>query len=172
MGLLLLAACTPNAPVSTHHAALATPIPATVAPLTFQPGPAAVVAAGGCGSSTVYSDGIPASLDEAGGHNNPNLPYVVANPPIAAGFLFAYPLKSGPIGNKILWVVGAPRHGEPIAIDAHPYGADQPIVYFNKDANSSPGEIYPSGIVVPSAGCWVLSLRWGTNRAEADLVFG
>jgi hypothetical protein len=141
--------------------------------LTFQPEPTATVVSGGCGATTVYRGGIPTSLDQAGGHNNPvSLPYVVADPPIAAGFLFNYPLSSGPSGNKILWVVGAPRDRNPLAIDAHPYGANQPIVYFNKDADSFPGEIYPSGIVVPSAGCWVLRLRWGTRRsAEADLVF-
>ena len=132
-----------------------------------------MVVAGGCAASKVYRGGVPASLDEAGGHNNPpGLPFVVTEPPIAAGFLFSYPLKSGPSGNKILWVVGAPREGDPLAVDAHPYGADQPIVYFNKDADSSPGEIYPSGIAVPSAGCWVLSLRWGRHRAAAELEFG
>lgn len=170
--LLLTATCTSNSPTASQPSpTLRSPSPQTV--LTFHPEASATVVAGGCGQTKVYRGGIPASLDEAGDHNNPaGLNYVIANPPIAAGFIFSYPLTSGPQGDKILWVVGARRNGEPLAIDAHPFGADQPIVYFNKDADSSPGEIYPSGLAVPTAGCWILNLRWGRNRAEADLEYG
>lgn len=166
----LVAACTSNSPAASQP----TPTPSLApAVLTFAPQSTAKVVDGGCVTTKVYQGGVPASLDEAGAHNNPDgLPYVVADPAIAAGFIFNYPLKAGSQGDKILWVVGAPRQGGPLAIDAHPYGADQPTAYFNQDANSSPGEIYPTGLAVPSPGCWVLSLRWGTHRAEADLQYG
>jgi hypothetical protein len=38
--------------------------------------------------------------------------------------------------------------------------------------NSSPGEIYPSEVDVPSPGGWHFDLRWGKNKASVDLVYG
>jgi len=172
VALAVMAACTTNGPSSSQSTPTSSPVSAPAA-FTFEPQATASVVAGGCGTTKVYQGGVPASLDQAGGHNNPDgLPYVLADPPIAAGFIFSNPLKAGPQGDKILWVVGIPRARDALAIDAHPYGADHPVVYFNKDADSSPGEIYPTGLAVSSPGCWVLSLRWGTNRAEADLKYG
>lgn len=166
LAMVMLVACTSGPATSGTKASEPTV-------LMFRPTSAATVVAGGCGRTKVYRGGIPASLDQAGGNNNPTgLAYAVADPPIAAGFIFSHPLKAGPQGDKILWVMGAPRDGNPLAIDAHPYGAPQPVVHFNKNADSGPGEIYPSGLAVPTAGCWILSLRWGRNRAEADLEYG
>jgi hypothetical protein len=140
--------------------------------LSFEPQPQAAVVPGGCGKTVIYRGGIPDSLNGAGGRNNPlGLPYAVADPAIAAGFLFSYPLKSGPDGDKILWVVGAPRNGAVLSIDIHPIGGDRPALHFSQAADSSPGEIYPSGVSVPTPGCWSLDLRWGTHTAEADLEF-
>ena len=38
-------------------------------------------------------------------------------------------------------------------------------------ANSGPGEIYPSIVDVPTAGCWVLNLAWGAHRAALALPY-
>lgn len=174
--MLVLAGCVSRSVKSGPKPTASPTVPATTSPptvLTFQPTPAATIVEGGCGTTKVYRGGIPASLDQAGAHNNPTgLAYVVADPPIAAGFLFNYPLSAGPQGDKILWVMGAPRDGAPLAIDAHPYGASQPVASFSRGADSGPGEIYPSGLAIPSGGCWTLSLTWGTNRAKADLEYG
>ena len=51
--------------------------------------------AAGCGSTAVVKGGIPRWLDDAGVHNNPTfVPYVIATPAIAAGFIFGYPPSS------------------------------------------------------------------------------
>ena len=157
---------------ATHPTPSVAAIPTAPAVLTFHPTSQAIRVEGGCGATAVYRGGISPSLDEAGGHNNPgDLPYAIADPPIAAGFLFSYPLRHGPEGNKILWVVGAPRNGATLSITMHPLDAPQPVVLLTKPADSWPGEIYPSGETVPTAGCWVLTLRWGTHQAEAQLRF-
>jgi len=51
--------------------------------------------AGGCGATQVYKGGEPDWLTQAGDNNNPNdLPYFITDPPIAAGFIFGYPLHA------------------------------------------------------------------------------
>ena len=37
-------------------------------------------------------------------------------------------------------------------------------------ANSGPGEIYPSIVEVPFAGCWHVELAWGPNMDAVDLT--
>lgn len=138
------------------------------------PTPSASVVSAGCGSTAVVFGGIPKWLDDAGGHNNPGyLPYVIAHPQIAAGFIFSYPLKASQTEhpNKILWVVRSSRNGAPLLIDGHPLGATSPSVHDERPANSGPGEIYPSGTDVPSAGCWQFDLHWGPNHAQVELNY-
>jgi hypothetical protein len=131
--------------------------------------------AGGCGSTSIMRGHIPAWLDEAGAHNNPDsLPYVLASPEQAAGFLFGYPLRSGHPenpSNKILWVVGQARNGSSLEISAHPLGAAAPIVKVVKPADSSPGEIYPSIVDVPQPGCWHVDLSWAGHKASVELLY-
>jgi hypothetical protein len=120
--------------------------------------------------------GVPTWLDDAGGNNNPDdLPYVFAAPPrSAAGFLFGYPLiaKHSPDrGNKILWVVGQPRDGSPMQITGHPLGAAAPAVTQSVPDDSGPGEIYPSTVDVPRAGCWHFDLSWSGHQASVDLLY-
>ena len=130
---------------------------------------------GGCGSTPILRGGIPAWLDEAGAHNNPDfLAYVVAVSGRAAGFLFSYPLAarhSQNYSNKILWVVGLPRNGSSLAIAGHPLGSVTPTVNVTQPANSGPGEIYPSLVAVPIPGCWHFNLSWSGHTASVDLVF-
>jgi len=131
---------------------------------------------GGCGNTQVYKGGEPDWLTTAGVNNNPNdLPYFITEPPTAAGFLFGYPLHAGTRtggANKILWVVGVPREGNDLHVTGHPQDATTPKVDQTFPANSSPGEIYPSIVDVPTAGCWHFNLSWGKNTASVDLVYG
>jgi hypothetical protein len=129
----------------------------------------------GCGSTQAYVGGVPAWLDEAGGQNNPDsLPYVITNPPIAAAFLFASPLRAGhPTNpaNKILWVVAEPRNGTALNIVGHPVGSEVPVIQDSEPANSGPGEIYPSIVDVPAPGCWHFNLSWAGHTAAVELLY-
>jgi hypothetical protein len=131
--------------------------------------------AGGCGATLVYKGGEPDWLTQAGDSNNPtDLPYFITDPPIAAGFIFGYPLHarvSPGQGNKILWVVGIPRNEEDLHITSHPLGASEPVLHMTFPPNSSPGEIYPSEVDVLSPGCWHFDLSWGKNTTSVDLVY-
>ena len=140
------------------------------------PSSAAVPMAGGCSTTQVYKDGEPSWLTSAGDNNNPKgLPYFITTPATAAGFLFAYPLRAGSVSNpnnKILWVVGLPRDGNPLRVQGHPLAASSPAIDQTFPADSSPGEIYPSIVDVPTAGCWHFDLNWGKNKTSVDLVYG
>jgi hypothetical protein len=138
------------------------------------PAASAVAGAVSCGSTTVVQGSIPQWLDDAGGHNNPSgLPYVIAHPDLAAGFLFAYPLRAGHPenpANKILWVVRTPRNGS-LTIDGHPVGSALPTIHEILPANSGPGEIYPSYVDALTAGCWEFDLKWATSHAQVELNY-
>jgi len=127
---------------------------------------------GGCGRTDIYIGG---QLPDWANVNAPEgLPYVVATPGIAIGYIWTYPMPAGLNANtKVLWYVGMPRGGYPLTAEGHPLGASEPIAKFSKAADSSPGEIYPTGPTVPSAGCWHFTLTWqdGAQRAEVDLQF-
>jgi hypothetical protein len=150
-------------------------VPATAAPALFAPTTSARTTDGGCGSTTVLIGGVPDTLIRSTGDNAPSgVPYAVARPATAAGFLFGYPLHvpSAGIGysNKILWVVGVQRTGD-LVIDGVPLGKNAPTVHYSFPANSSPGEIYPSGVDVPEAGCWTFTLRFAGQTAQIDLAY-
>jgi hypothetical protein len=160
---LVLASCAPL---------VAGPAPSLI-PRTFAPTADAKIVPGGCGQTSVFEGGVPQALVEATGSNAPNVPYALAHPGIAAGFLFGYPLRVVPPGtnsNKILWVVGTTRTGD-LTIDGHPLGASTPTVRYTQPPNSGPGEIYPSGVEVPVAGCWQFTLRWSGQVAEIELDY-
>lgn len=139
------------------------------------PAGSAVAVAGGCGKTQVYRGGEPDWLTRAGDHNNPaGLPYFITDPPIAAGFVFGYPLRSGTPAtpsNKILWVVDRPRDGNDLVVAGHPLNASTPTTKASFPDNSGPGAIYPSEVDVPSPGCWHFDLTWGPNHTSAELVF-
>ena len=162
---LLLIAC--SGPAATRP-------PASPPAVQNSPAASPVAGPGSCGATTVVAGSIPAWLDKAGAHNNPSgTPYVIAHPELAAGFLFADPLRTGhpdSPANKILWVVRTPRTG-PMTIDGHPLGATTPPVHEVLPANSGPGEIYPSYVDAPTAGCWQFDLRWATSHAQVELNY-
>ena len=93
----------------------------------------------------------------------------------AVGYLFGNPLHSGAghseHANKILWYVRQPRDNHPLAIQARPRDAAGPVVDTSIAADSGPGEIYPSTVDVPTAGCWRLHLTWGAHQDDIDLKY-
>ena len=58
-----------------------------------------------------------------------------------------------------------------LAIDGVPLGKTGPVVHYSFPANSSPGEIYPSGVDVPEAGCWAFTLRFAGQTAQIELAY-
>jgi hypothetical protein len=100
------------------------------------------------------------------------VPYALASKDAAAAFLFAGRLRAGhPTNpsNKVLWVVRFPRDMHPLTVTAR-FGADpSKLVRFSRSADSSPGEIYPTSIDLPTPGCWQLALAWGPHRASIDV---
>jgi hypothetical protein len=177
IAMLAAQACTSATPLP------ATPSPtrpqesaaSTAAPALFAPTAAAKPTDGGCGSTTVLTGGIPDTLIRWTGDNAPSgVPYAVARPATAAGFIFGYPLHAPSAGigysNKILWVVGIPRTGD-LVIDGVPLGKSAPTVHYSFSANSSPGEIYPSGVDVPEPGCWAFTLHFGGQTAQIELAY-
>lgn len=169
----LLAGCASTSPL------LATNAPTLRSATTSSPGPVgSSVASAGCGDTVVYRGGVPAWLIAAGGGSGAQsgapteLPYVIADPPIAGGYLFVFPLQSGAHApNKILWAMGFPRDGSDLVISAHPLTASNPVITETLRDDSSPGEIYPDGLAVPAAGCWQLTLSWSGHRALLDLAY-
>jgi hypothetical protein len=64
-----------------------------------------------------------------------------------------------------------PRRGSPLTIEARPLHASTPLIRHAWPADSSPGEIYPSYVNVPTAGCWRLTLRWARHTDWIDLRY-
>ena len=128
-------------------------------------------AAEGCGHSHVYRGAPPAWATE----NAPELPYVISNGASAVGYLFAHPLRAvnshSTTRDKILWYVRLPRNGHPLHIRARLRGRPGPVVHVEEPANSSPGEIYPSLVDVPTPGCWHVTLSWGPHTDAVDLQY-
>jgi hypothetical protein len=141
--------------------------------------PAAVASApavpNSCTGSVSSTGAVPAWVDVAGGHNNPTgVPFTVDQAQTVAGFVFGYPLRAGHPenpANKILWVVRLPRGGSDLTVTGHPLGAATPVVKVVQPADSGPGEIYPSIVDMPTAGCWVLDLAWASHHSSVALPY-
>ena len=137
---------------------------------------AAYEISGGCGATQLYKGGFPEwiSTGVQGLTGMEDSVYAIASPRTAVGFLLEYPLKAKtPTGNpsKLMWLVGLPRNGSALSIEAHPISSSSPVVHESRPADAGPGEIYPDGLAVPAAGCWHLTLTWATNKAEIDLPY-
>ena len=135
------------------------------------PGRGAAHISGGCGTTPLLRGPAPGWASSA---NPPPIPYALAERGQVAGFLFGYPLMAGnpqPYSDKILWIVASPRDGLPLRVIGHPLGAATPVVSSTWPADSAPGEIYPSEIVVPAPGCWQFILSWNGHTDMVDLWF-
>lgn len=126
--------------------------------------------AGGCGSTPVLRGRLPAWLNKSG--YPVDLPYVLAAPPQAAGFLFAQPLRAGhpqDPSNKILWEVNELPYGPSLDLNAHPVASATPSISDSIGFLAS-GDA-PSTVDVPQAGCWQFDLTWSGHRAALDLLY-
>ena len=128
--------------------------------------------AGGCGATQLYKGASPAWTASAGPPTS--LVQGLARAGEATAFIFGYPLRAGHPenpDNKILWVVRQPRNGAELVLSGHPLDRAAPTVEVHEPADSSPGEIYPSIVDVPSPGCWQFTLRWGPHRDIIELPY-
>jgi hypothetical protein len=136
--------------------------------------PSRTALADGCAGTSLLRGAPPAwNPSPAGFTKEPDLPYVLGRRGTAMGYVFNPPLVAPPHEgkNKILWYVRQPRNGSPLRITGHPDGADHPEVTRQYPADSSPGEIYPTGVDVPHPGCWVFTLTWDGHEDEVVLRF-
>ena len=127
-------------------------------------------AAGGCTPTAIHRGTLPAWTAPAWADSSPGfrLPYALASGDSAAAF-FWVDLRAGDPSNpanKLLWVMRYARRGTPLRILAR-WGGDPAVsVRSSWPADSSPGEIYPSYLNLPRAGCWALTIRWSSHAAR------
>lgn len=129
-----------------------------------------IAPAGGCGASTLRNGTLPAWTASAGVPASG--PYAITEHRNAVGIMG--PLRAGHPrnpANKILWIVRLPRDGSDLVIRARPLSASKPVVTIRFPPDSSPGEIYPSSVDVPKAGCWRLTLRWAGHTDSLELPY-
>jgi hypothetical protein len=103
-----------------------------------------------------------------------NGPFALSAHRDVTAYLFGFPLRAGhPTGrlNKVLWIMRLPRKGLPLRITAHPLHTVRPLVSETLPDDAGPGQIYPSYVNVPSAGCWRLTLRWAGHRDSIALWY-
>jgi hypothetical protein len=166
---LLVGACQSTVVPST---ATVIPSPSSAASASAQASTPPTPVAGGCGSTQVFAGpGLDAALDLA---DNPWAPAAPADAGIVAYFWYPPPdlvFAAGPndFESKILWISRGEQAGR-LTIEAHPLDASSPVVRFDFPAASSPSGNYPSGIDLPSPGCWRFELTLGTARATMDVM--
>jgi hypothetical protein len=103
----------------------------------------------------------------------PRMPHVIGRSDEIAAVLFGYPLASPERkdrGNKILWVSRRPTQ-RPSDLRIHAqrmrgrHRVGRPVV------RVVPGGPGPSGINLPSPGCWRLTLQWSGRTDHLDLRY-
>jgi hypothetical protein len=155
------------------RAAAPTPAPASAPPASVAPD-ASRSAPPGCGQTPVRVGGLPAWTASAG--PPASLSYVVSAEGNLVGVLFGAPLQAPAAttgrNNKILWIVREARGGQPLTLTAQRVDGPGAEVATTEEADSSPGEIYPSIVDVPAPGCWHVTARWNGNTATVDLLYG
>ncbi len=134
------------------------------------------VIAGGCGRTDVHRGHPPAWTASAFSDSSPGFisNYSLSDGRNAAAVLFAFPLRPGNPSNpanKVLWIMRLPRNGSSLVIDLTPLGASRPHVRVVAPDDAEPGEIYPSYVNVPAAGCWRATLRWARHTDTIDLLY-
>jgi hypothetical protein len=110
----------------------------------------------------------------AASHAPVGIPVAVSVNGLVAAFFFAHQLRApaaSDASNKILWVVRLPRQGQDLRITARPLGRTEPVVVLTESASASPGEIYPSIVDMPTAGCWQFMLTWAGHEDSMDVQY-
>lgn len=136
-----------------------------------------LVVPGGCGATKLYRGRPPGWTAPAFADSSPGpppWPHALSKRGNVAAIVFGNPLRAGdPTDqtNKILWIMRLPRLGSPLTIEATPLHATAPLIRRSWPPDSSPGEIYPSDVNVPTAGCWQLTLRWAGHTDWIDLHY-
>jgi hypothetical protein len=125
-----------------------------------------------CRLGSTAADDIPSWAKSA---NPPSgVPHLMSAEGNVIAFVFPRPLRSGyenDQANKVLFVVREPRRNRPLAVSGSLVGGDATATEPLMAPNSSPGEIYPSDVDVPSPGCWHFVLRWNGHRATINLAY-
>jgi hypothetical protein len=165
---LIAAGCTGTPDAAAPASPAAAGSPAAAAPAASR---AQEQAPGGCGATPVRSGALPAWTESA---HPPQIPWVMSQEGNLVGVIFAQPLmapgaQTGP-QNKILWIVREPRNDSDLVLTMRPVGGGDPITV-TEPAGSGPGEIYPSGVDVPTPGCWQVAAEWDGHRATLGLSY-
>jgi hypothetical protein len=130
------------------------------------PPPGATIVPGGCASTVVLQGGAPSWTHQL------EIPYVLATPPVVAGFIFGYPLRAGhPTNpaNKILWQVNALPYGPSLDITAHLVGSNAAAV--TQSVGFLDNGDLPSIVDMPQPGCWHMDLSWSGHHAAMELQY-
>jgi hypothetical protein len=101
-----------------------------------------------------------------------HIPYALSSDGQIAAVMFAPRLRAGhpsDPANKVLWIVHFPRHGHPLRMAARSAADPGVTVHSSWSADSSPGQIYPSYVDLPRAGCWSLTLTSGNHTSHIDV---
>jgi hypothetical protein len=103
----------------------------------------------------------------------PKMPHAVGRSKDIAALLFDYPLQAPADkthGNKILWVSRVAVHtAEDLRISAQRMEGSRPLGDpVMRIVAGGPG---PSTTDMPRAGCWRMTLRWGSNEDLLDLDY-
>jgi len=120
-----------------------------------------------CGATPAYQGSIPAALVSAAANNAPKVPYVIAQPPTAAAFIFSVPLHAGAApssGNKVIWVTATEY--STLEIEGTLPGAT-PVHYTVPALWQA---IHPS-VDVPTPGCWHFTVRWSGQSSAIDIAY-
>lgn len=134
---------------------------------------------GGCGGTPLFVGSLPSwtapAMAQSKGDPFSGWAHALSQRRDVAAVIFGYPLQAGTPGpgrqNKVLWIMRLPRNGFPLHLVARPLHASHPVVRESYPADSSPGEIYPSYVNVPSAGCWRITLRWAGHTDTIALRY-
>jgi hypothetical protein len=156
-------------PRSRALAAL-TVLPIAAAISSAHPNIVAAASRAACVPSAIHRGAPPQWTAAAWSDSSPGfkLPYALASKAAAAAFFWTTLRAGHPTNpaNKVLWIVRYPRNGQPLRILARSAAIPTRTARMSFPADSSPGEIYPSHIDLPSPGCWQLTLRWDTHTAN------
>lgn len=131
----------------------------------------------GCGGTELNRGAMPAWTAPAmADSTRPSpWPFALSRHRDVTAMIFGYPLRAGTPAagrqNKVLWIMRLSRRGLPLRIEARPLHSNRPVVRETEPADASPGQIYPSYVNVPTAGCWRITLRWAGHSDQLALRY-
>ncbi|HWK28440.1 MAG TPA: hypothetical protein VNS09_17885 [Solirubrobacter sp.] len=132
-----------------------------------------LLALAGCGSSATSDCGklttsvLPEWARTGFSDPEPKMPHVLGDRGEITAIVFGDALYAPPLkdrGNKILWVAREAVN-EPTTLKIHAVDGDDVA---DREVAGGPG---PSGIDLPHAGCWHVTLRWAGREDTLDLRY-